>query len=402
MSVTGIIIYPIKAMQGIPLPSSRLRASKLHYDRSFCVVDSVGIRYPKNTALSMRQLPKLASIEVHIDLNDHIILQNPENPEDFVKFPITLNQEEGPPEILVECAGASTTSSAEDGAWHLGHVKCREQMKNVSEWLSEILNDIDSSHKAKKKERTVYKLMRCVDDHSESRLVSNWAGPSSKPFSADVSKQRNNDASPFKFSHLKVNTSDRITFQDAFPVNILNMASFRSLQADLRERFADNPEMLKKVNDYNPISFRPNIIIDGFRPYEEEDFGDFTIGMLPFRGLKGCPRCTVPAMGSEGEWVFSAKGEQLAYQKVLRKRFPKKCIDDEWGKAWQGVIFTMHCAYRGEENQFIHVGDAVAVHTRLGSWFNSKQIEKIANKYGFLALGWVIAVFYLASAMTKM
>ena len=395
MEVTGVIIYPIKALKGIQLPACRLNDSGLIYDRVFCVVDSLGIRYPKNTALSMRQFPKLASIGVDFDLNDNIVLTDPTNESNSISFSMKYDSGKGA-NISVECAGASTTS-VEDGAWHLGCVEGVE-IPEVSKWLSPILNDIDSPKK-RKKEKTVYKIVRAVD----KRKVSKFAGVTQTPFTSDVAKQRKGLGSPFKFSSLKVNKTDSVVFHDAFPLNILNLNSFRVLKSDLRERFRGNPELLKAVDQYSYTSFRPNIIIDFAKPWTEETFDSFSIGGLPFTGLKGCPRCTVPARGSDGDWAFPQKGEELAFQKVLRNRFPAKCIDDGWGKAWQGVIFTMHCAYRGEKGRFVKVGDEVVVKSRICNWGEGNRsiangVISFLNK-GFdnpLLVGWSVAGIMLA------
>jgi len=61
------------------------------------------------------------------------------------------------------------------------------------------------------------------------------------------------------------------------------------LQRDLREKFANDAEKLKKVDNFSYMSFRPNIVIDGegIGAFEEERIGEFTIGGLPFVGLKG-------------------------------------------------------------------------------------------------------------------
>jgi len=117
----------------------------------------------------------------------------------------------------------------------------------------------------------------------------------------------------------------------------------------------------------------------------------------------------VPGRGTEdGDWVFVGDGEELCFQKVLRKRFPVKCVDDEWGRAWQGVIFTMHCAYRGAENAFVRIGDEIVVERRkdglgVGGGVGGGALRMVMKK-GFddpLMVGWIIAglVFALLSQL---
>ena len=149
----------------------------------------------------MRQFPKLASIEVDVNLKDQVVLSY-EGKE--IAFNIVGEGEVEGEEMSVECAGVSTSSkSADDSSWHLGSVRCVELVK-VGEWLSPILNSIDSA-KMMKKEKTKFKLVRAVG----SRKVANFAGSNSAPFDPDVQKQKEGLGSPFKFGRLPIEDNDR-------------------------------------------------------------------------------------------------------------------------------------------------------------------------------------------------
>ena len=52
--------------------------------------------------------------------------------------------------------------------------------------------------------------------------------------------------------------------------------------------------------------------------------------------------------------------------------FPHKIVDDEWGREWEGAIFTVHVGFDGDAGE-VSVGDRVAVlkrkHSVGGAWY---------------------------------
>lgn len=71
-----------------------------------------------------------------------------------------------------------------------------------------------------------------------------------------------------------------VSFADAFPFLLIGQASLD----DLNRRLA-NPLPMNR--------FRPNFVVDGSAAFEEDDWGDFTIGAVHFRGVKPCARCII-------------------------------------------------------------------------------------------------------------
>ena len=70
----------------------------------------------------------------------------------------------------------------------------------------------------------------------------------------------------------------RVHFGDAYPVLLIGEASL----ADLNGRLAQPIPMNR---------FRPNLVVAGSKPYEEDDWQDFRIGAVRFRAVKPCDRC---------------------------------------------------------------------------------------------------------------
>ena len=71
------------------------------------------------------------------------------------------------------------------------------------------------------------------------------------------------------------------SFSDAYPFLLVSEASLDDLNARL-----DSPISM--------LRFRPNIVIKGGTPYQEDEIEDFTINQVRFTGLENCARCQVP------------------------------------------------------------------------------------------------------------
>jgi hypothetical protein len=73
-------------------------------------------------------------------------------------------------------------------------------------------------------------------------------------------------------------------FADGYPVLVIGSASL----TDLNERLAHKGEAALPMN-----RFRPNVVIDGLEPYDEDHVDTLTIGAVTLRLVKPCTRCQV-------------------------------------------------------------------------------------------------------------
>ena len=93
---------------------------------------------------------------------------------------------------------------------------------------------------------------------------------------------------------------DEVGFADSFPFLILTQSSLDDLN--------------RRLNEPLPVNrFRPNILLRGNEPYEEDRWSSVRIGTIPFRLPKPCARCVTTtvdqetaATGSEPLRTFSA------------------------------------------------------------------------------------------------
>jgi uncharacterized protein len=79
---------------------------------------------------------------------------------------------------------------------------------------------------------------------------------------------------------------DHTSFADGFPFLLISAASLRALSDD-HERAGGEP--------LEPLRFRPNIVIGGLAPWEEEaaDFRSFRVAETTFHAVKPCSRCVM-------------------------------------------------------------------------------------------------------------
>jgi uncharacterized protein YcbX len=73
-------------------------------------------------------------------------------------------------------------------------------------------------------------------------------------------------------------------FADGYPLLVIGAASLD----DLNERLGDKGEPDLPMN-----RFRPNVVVDGLDPYDEDHLDTLTIGEVVLRMVKPCVRCQV-------------------------------------------------------------------------------------------------------------
>lgn len=85
--------------------------------------------------------------------------------------------------------------------------------------------------------------------------------------------------------------NDAVSFADGYPYLLIGEASLN----DLNARLPQPVEMLR---------FRPNIVVCGSAPYDEDAWAQFSVDGLTFYGVKPCARCVLttvdPATGQKG------------------------------------------------------------------------------------------------------
>ena len=111
----------------------------------------------------------------------------------------------------------------------------------------------------------------------------------------------------------------RVGFADGFPFLLISEASL----ADLNARLDSSVSMTR---------FRPNIVVAGCDPYEEDQWDSFTVGAIRFECVKDCSRCVMTTIDTR-----TAK----------KTSFPLSVLA-EYRRKDNGVIFGQNLIHHGE------------------------------------------------------
>ena len=128
-----------------------------------------------------------------------------------------------------------------------------------------------------------------------------------------------------------------LAYADGYPFLMLSTASLADLNARL-----DTPLPIDR--------FRPNIVLDGCAPYEEDTLDSLTIGGIHFEGMTLCLRCAITTTDQK-------TGE--------RSPEPLRTLAT-YRRAPGGVIFARNFNHVGEGT--LRVGDPVGLGRCAASW----------------------------------
>ena len=122
------------------------------------------------------------------------------------------------------------------------------------------------------------------------------------------------------------NKGEGTAFSDGFPILLISNASLNDLNARLA----------------NPITmqhFRPNLVVSGCNPFEEDNWKKIQIGNIVFRIVKPCSRCIIPNINIE---TAMRESEPIKTLSSYRKRdskifFGQNIIADSLGNIDLGM-----------------------------------------------------------------
>lgn len=218
---------------------------------SEAIVDEKGFRYdrrfmlvtPSGNFITQRTNPHMALVDVAIDQAPKeatLRVWHRNQPEDVLTLPLTLSP---------DAAGNTMSVSI----WDSENVPAVLVSEEADQWFSKVLD------------------LPC-------RLV----------FMPDSTRRT---VDPAYDRHDAQGQASVVSFADGYPYLLIGQASLD----DLNRRLPTPIEMLR---------FRPNIIVSGSSPYDEDAWQQFRIGDMDFYGVKPCARCILttidPATGQKG------------------------------------------------------------------------------------------------------
>lgn len=138
---------------------------------------------------------------------------------------------------------------------------------------------------------------------------------------------------------------------------------YRTMFSDENPFLLASQESLDALNKLlpNPIPisrFRPNIVVEGCNPFEEDIWKEIKINKLTFFGVKLCSRCKMPTINQETGVVNPEVAEVLKTHrsgKVLRPNRNKQ------GEVYFGQNLVCKDSMAGGKGKLVQVGDPVYV-----------------------------------------
>jgi uncharacterized protein YcbX len=133
-----------------------------------------------------------------------------------------------------------------------------------------------------------------------------------------------------------------IHFQDGFPIHLACESSLDELQTQITER------------TLTIRSFRPNVVVSGTKAFDEDEWGEISIGSDKYYNVKPCDRCQIPNIDPNTAKVYQEPRQTLRETRTIAHR-EKKDVKMQ--------IFGINLLQKNNGSK-IRVGDTLQVLTR--------------------------------------
>jgi uncharacterized protein YcbX len=207
--LSGLYLYPVKSLRGIPVAQATVRGGRLTGDREWVLVDDQG-RF-----LHQRDYPGMARLGVQVD-GGRVIIEAAGMP------PLTLP----------DPASLAASQDLHVRLWRRAVPVI--PVPEADGWFSRVLG------------------FPC-------HLMA--FAPAGRALDVPLPELSS-------------------ALQDATPFHLTSEESLK----DLNRRLAQPIPMIR---------FRPNLVVNGGAPYEEDDWRDFDVGGVPFTRIRDCTRCAI-------------------------------------------------------------------------------------------------------------
>ncbi|HET8596800.1 MAG TPA: MOSC N-terminal beta barrel domain-containing protein [Castellaniella sp.] len=282
LAIHSLYSYPVKSCGGIRHDRVRVTGAGLEYDRHWVIVDAQGI------FMTQRQHPRMVLIQPDPQA-DGLWLKAPGLPDCFV--PVTGSDE---PAVEVAIWGTGTLGA--------------DQGDEAALWLSTFLGvscRLLHVHPQAHRLASMRHMTQWIQTHPD------WPQ-----------------------SFLPVDRH-AFAFADGFPFLVTNQHSLDELNGQLAQGGHAPVDMIR---------FRPNIVLQGLEPYDEDHLAGFRAGGLGFAFVKACARCPIPNVDPLTGDTAPEPGRTLARHRQFE----------------QGVLFGMNAiAALPEGEHWLQAGDAI-------------------------------------------
>lgn len=271
-SVLGLYIYPIKSCGGVALDRAIItsqglgvwqkdRGCAVALDRQWCICDDRGF------VQDIRVQPKLATLKVELVEEGSFAVRLSEATHSEGVEPLVLPVAEDwytgseHPDVVV--------SDRYKSLWFgkpLVGMKCAGP--TAARWITSFIHKHNSAAKEDQ-----FRIVRFMPDGARGKSIPQRLMRESFRGKSDIAK--------------RAHPNDTAAFADCAPYHLVSSSSLD----DLSQRTTESSGIEMPVSF---TRFRPNIIVQGMMPYEEDNCWTLKIGASQFRQLGPTGRCVIP------------------------------------------------------------------------------------------------------------
>lgn len=269
MHLSGLYIYPVKSLRGVPIETAEIDELGIVGDRRFLVVDDTG-RF-----MTQRQHPRMAQITTELTSDD-----------------LVLRTEHGEA-VSVPRRGRSSAKRVVS-IWRSQGLRADDCGDEIAQWLSRFLG-------------VACRLVRAGDEFRRPVLQKAVRGltPPITPTTPTIEG--------------RIVTSDLVHFADGYPLLAISEASLDVLN-DRLVSIGEEPVAMDR--------FRPNLVIRGASPHAEDTWSKMQIGTLVFRAGGPCGRCIVTTT----DQLTGERGKEPLHTLATYRRSPEEPTDINFGQ----------------------------------------------------------------------
>ncbi|MFV0282887.1 MAG: MOSC domain-containing protein [Castellaniella sp.] len=282
LAIHRLYSYPVKSCAGTAHTRVRVTESGLAFDRHWVIVDAQGL------FMTQRQHPRMVLIRPDT-AEDGLWLRAPGQSDCFVPPPSAQA-----PAVPVAIWGTRTLGA--------------DQGDEVATWLSAFLGTscrLLHLHPRANRLASLPHVTRWIQTHPD------W---------------------PQSFLPVERHA---FAFADGFPFLVANLHSLEELNGQLAAQDIPPVDMIR---------FRPNIVLQGLEPYDEDHLSGFRTGDAGFAFVKACARCPIPNVDPQTGDTAAEPGRTLARYRQFE----------------QGVLFGMNAIVTLPDGEtWLQVGDTI-------------------------------------------
>lgn len=150
---------------------------------------------------------------------------------------------------------------------------------------------------------------------------------------------------------------DIVSFADGYPLLLIGEGSLEELNQRVLESKTDEEREFHKPYPMN--RFRPNLVVQGSDPFEEDGWATIRVGEAVFRVAKPCARCVMTTVDQDrGQFDGKDPLKTMATFRMAKQVFPETY--EKYGQTANAVLFGENLI---PENPgvAVRVGDEVSV-----------------------------------------